>query len=189
MCIWILLSVQSKQLSLLCLCQRNWFLVVLKLSDDVRTSHGGVCQQSSCVWHLPCSHRDRNAHSAAGQVIWCSCEYTGYNQILIHEKSRAPVPAQSFHAHIYPVDPASPSPLRLVTWPWLVIPIPVTGYPVLPPWWGGETGPGCPATLESPQPSLCPNICNINLQVSLNSLTFKVKSKLKPSIPTKRNRN
>lgn len=95
MYIWILFPVQSKKLSLLCLCQRNCFLVVSKLSEDVKTSHGEICLQNLlCVtlpllWEYP-SHSDRSAQSAAGQFIWCSCEYRRYNQLLIHERSRVP---------------------------------------------------------------------------------------------------
>lgn len=128
---WILFPVQIKELSLVCLCQRNWFLLVSKLMVWELLMVGSACRTSCCdTSPALISHSDRNAHSAAGQLIWCSCEYTRHNQILINEKSRAPVATQSFHV--------STSPLRLVTWPWLVIPISISGYAVLHSlvrWW------------------------------------------------------
>lgn len=146
---------------------------------------GSACRTSCCdTSPALISHSDRNGHSAAGQLIRCSCEYTRHNQILIHEKSRAPVPTQSFHVSTSPLktgDLALACHSHLHQW---VHSAPLPGEMV------GQVLAvmACPATLESPQPSLCPNICNLNLQVSLNSLTFKVQSKLKPRIPTKRNR-
>lgn len=142
MYVWILFPVQSEQLSLLCPCQRNWFLIVSRLSDDVRASPGGICLQTLlCVTLL----------LPRGQECTQCCRTMDLVFMWTQETPSDPNSwgKQSCNASTaipclwLPCWSASTAPLGLVTWPWLVIPSPSLSLQHSPPCWGAGTGPGC----------------------------------------------